>query len=497
MEKPKILIVEDESIVAKDLELTLEGMGYSVAGVVASGEEAVRRAEEYRPDLVLMDIVLQGKMDGIEAADGIRSGLNIPAIYITAHTDEEMIERAKLTEPFGYLLKPFKDRELHSTIEMALYKHKMEKAVKESEEWLSSTLRSVGDAVIAADLENRVVFMNPVAEALTGWNAEDATGKSLGEVFRAVDEESGEDVESQVREALEGKVLSISRCMMTNRDGRKIPVSDSVAPIRDERNNVIGMVQMFRDVSGLLSTEEEPLKVREPDTAGVCLKGIAHDFNNLLATIFNNLYLAMLHVKPEDKLYKMLTSVEKATLLARHLTSQVSEIAEGGKPAERAAFAVPIAELIKDSAYLALTDSKVMCELSIPDNLWNVTIDEGELKRIIQNLVVNARDAMANGGVVKVRADNIIVGKEDELSLKEGAYVIISVEDHGAGIPEEDLHRIFDPYFTTRESPGRRVAGLGLSIVSSIVRYYGGHIKVESEVGVGTNVMVYLAAASR
>lgn len=495
MEKPRILIVEDESIVAKDLELTLEGMGYVVSGVVASGEEAVRRAEEDRPDLVLMDIVLQGGMDGIEAADGIRSGLNIPAIYITAHADEELLERAKLTEPFGYLLKPFKDGELHSTIEMALYKHKMEKKVKESEEWLSSTLRSAGDAVIATDMENRVVFMNPVAEALTGWKEEDASGKPLGEVFRTVDEETGEDVEPQVREAFEGKVLSRSNCIITARDGKKIPISDSVAPIRDEKNNVIGIVQMFRGAAGPGRSEEELLKVREPDSADVRLEGIAHDFNNLLATIFNNLYLAMLHVKPEDKLYKMLTSMEKAMLLTRHLTTRLSEIAEGGKSAEKTAFAVPIAESIKDAAYLALAGSKVRCELSIPDNLWGIEIDEGELRRIIHNLVINGRDAMPEGGVVKVRADNVIVGKEDEPSLKEGAHIIISVEDHGAGIPEKDLHKIFDPHFTTRERPGRRVAGLGLSIVSSIVRHYGGHISVESEVGVGTNAMVYLPAA--
>jgi signal transduction histidine kinase len=256
------------------------------------------------------------------------------------------------------------------------------------------------------------------------------------------------------------------------------------------------MVRMFRDASGTVRTGEGRTEVRGSDSVGVRLERIAQDFNNLLGSIFNNLYLAMLHVKPEDKLYKMLTSIEKATLLASHLTSRLSRVAEGGKPAEKAASGAPLAEWIRDAAFLALAESKVRCEYSIADSLWSISVDEEELRRIINNLVINARDAMPEGGLVKVRADNVIVGTEDELPLSQGAHVVISVEDQGAGIPEENFDKIFDPYFTTREKPGRRVAGLGLSIVSSIVNSYGGHIKVESEVGVGTNVMVYLPAVS-
>lgn len=498
MEKPRILIVEDENIVAKDLEFTLKDLGYAISGVVDSGEEAVKRAKDDRPDLVLMDIMLRGGMDGIEAAEKIRSGFNVPVIYVTAHSDRELIERAKLTEPFGYLLKPFNERELHSTMEMALYKHKIEREVRESEEWLSSTLRSAGDAVIATDMENRVVFMNPVAEALTGWKAEDASEKPLGEVFRAVSEETGEDVERDVAEAFrEGKVVSMSGCIMTARDGSQIQISDVAAPIRDDENNVIGMVRMFRDASGPVRTGEGPSEVQAADSVGDRLERIAQDFNNLLGSIFNNLYLAMLYVKPEDKIYKMLTSIEKATLLASHLTSSLSKVAEDGKSVEKAASGSPVDEWIRDAVFLALAESNVRCEYSISDSLWSISVDEEELRRIINNLVINARDAMPEGGLVKVRADNVIVGKEDELPLSEGAHVVISVEDQGAGIPEDNFDKIFDPYFTTRGRPGRRVAGLGLSIVTSIVNSYGGHIKVESEVGMGTNVMVYLPAASR
>jgi CheY-like chemotaxis protein len=148
MAKAHILIVEDDGIVAIDIENSLKKLGFSVIAMVPSGEEALEKVAEYKPDLVLMDIVLKGEMNGTEAAKQIRSQFNIPIVYLSAYAEEEILERAKVTEPFGYIIKPFEDRELNTAIEMALYKHKMEKRLKESEEWLSTTLKSIGDAVI-------------------------------------------------------------------------------------------------------------------------------------------------------------------------------------------------------------------------------------------------------------------------------------------------------------------------------------------------------------
>jgi CheY-like chemotaxis protein len=186
----KILVVEDESVVALDIQGRLTRLGYAVTDLATYGEEAIQKAEELRPDLVLMDIRLKGEIDGVQAAECIRSRLGIPVVYLTAYTDEATLQRARITEPFGYLLKPFKERELHTTVEMALYKHKMERRLRESERWLATTLNSIGDAVIATDAQGHIQFMNPIAQALTGWRQEEALGKDLTEVFKIIEGDS-------------------------------------------------------------------------------------------------------------------------------------------------------------------------------------------------------------------------------------------------------------------------------------------------------------------
>jgi CheY-like chemotaxis protein len=165
----RILVVEDENIVAKDVVNRLKSLGYTVTGTVASGEEAIRMANQNPPDLVMMDIMLKGNMDGIEAARCILDTLDIPVVYLTAYADEKTLHRAKVTEAFGYLLKPFEERELHITIEMALFKHQMEQKLRESEQWLSAILQSITDAVIATDIQGQIRFVNSVAASLTGW----------------------------------------------------------------------------------------------------------------------------------------------------------------------------------------------------------------------------------------------------------------------------------------------------------------------------------------
>jgi PAS domain S-box-containing protein len=211
-----------------------------------------------RPDLVLMDIRLKGDMDGVEAAEEICTRFDIPVIYLTAYADENTLQRAKVTEPYGYILKPFEERELRTNIEMALYKYEMERKLKESERWLATTLRSIGDAVIATDAQGCVMFMNPVAEALTGWKQEEALGKDLTEVFHIMNEETCTVVESPVERALqEGVAVGLAdHTILIARDGTKTPIDDSAAPIRDEKENITGVVLTFRDVTERRRAEE-------------------------------------------------------------------------------------------------------------------------------------------------------------------------------------------------------------------------------------------------
>jgi CheY-like chemotaxis protein len=179
MSNASILIVEDNNIVMLELRSRLEETGYNVVGYAPSGFEAVKKAEEFHPDLIMMDIRLKGEMDGIDAAARIKNELDIPVIYLTAHTDDDTLQRAKFTEPYGYVIKPFEERELFSTIEMALYKHGMEKKLKESRHWLSTTLKSIGDALIATDSKGTVKIINHVAEDLTEWNYDEAYGREI------------------------------------------------------------------------------------------------------------------------------------------------------------------------------------------------------------------------------------------------------------------------------------------------------------------------------
>lgn len=251
MSEVKILIVEDESIVAMDIKHRAEGLGYLVTAITPSGEEALENVAENKPDLVLMDIVLKGEMDGIEAAQKIRDAYDIPVVYLTAYSDERTLKRAKITEPFGYIIKPFEDRELHSAVEVALYKHQMESKLKESEKWLSTTLESIGDAVIATDKNGKLKFLNPVASKITGWDHDTAIGQPLSEIFKIVYEESGITVDDPVAKVVENDAIIDlpPQVLLVNKDGEKIPIDDSSAPIKDENGGIIGVALVFRDVT--------------------------------------------------------------------------------------------------------------------------------------------------------------------------------------------------------------------------------------------------------
>ncbi|MFN2454113.1 MAG: response regulator [Pyrinomonadaceae bacterium] len=249
MSAEKILVVEDEGIIAKDIQSSLRGLGYDVPCVVSSGEEAVAKVAEIEPDLVLMDIMLKGALSGINAAQLIRDRFGIPVIYLTAYADNSTLERAKVTEPFGYIIKPFEERELQTTIEMALYRHQMEKRLRESEQRFATTLKSIGDAVIATDQDGLITFMNPVAENLTGWKQEEACGENLTQVFNIINERTRVRMETPLAKVLQEEMVvgTVDDSCVIARDGMETSVESNAAPIRDKKGNVTGVVLVFRD----------------------------------------------------------------------------------------------------------------------------------------------------------------------------------------------------------------------------------------------------------
>ncbi|WP_420628841.1 PAS domain S-box protein [Candidatus Leptofilum sp.] len=258
MTPASILIVEDEQLVALSMRRKLESLGYTVPGTVATGEAAIEQASDIHPDLILMDIMLAGQMDGIDAASQIREKFDIPVIYLTAYSDDASIDRARLTEPFGYLLKPFEGKELQTAIEMALYKHEMERQLRAKERWLSTVLHSIGDGVITTDEQGKITFMNPVAEGLTGWTQSDAAGEPLPEVFQAVDEETLSPIANLVTRVMDSRqtVILDNGTLLIQRDGETRPIEDSAAPIKGELDEILGVVIVFHDVSERKQAEQ-------------------------------------------------------------------------------------------------------------------------------------------------------------------------------------------------------------------------------------------------
>lgn len=244
----KILIVEDNAIVAADVKSRVEGMGYSVTACVARGSKAIESVEQNPPHLILMDIKLKGEMSGIEAASQIRSRFDIPVIYVTSYTDEATLHKAKLTDPFGYIVKPFEDKELKTTIDITLHKHKSERELRASEQWFKTTLNSIGDGVITTDMDGLVTFLNPVAEALTGWDSSVAIGKGIGEIFHIINESSRQKVVNPVLTVIEtGQIVGLANhTLLIAKDGQEFPIKDSGAPIVLD-GDPVGVVLVFQD----------------------------------------------------------------------------------------------------------------------------------------------------------------------------------------------------------------------------------------------------------
>ena len=486
------MVVEDERITALALQDRLTDMGYQVTNLATTGEEALEKAQQNQPDIALMDIKLKGFMDGIQAAELIRAKIDIPIIYLTAYADRDTLHRAKITEPFGYILKPYDEKELYTTIEMALYKHRMERKLRESEQWFSTTLNSISDAVIATNKDGFITFMNPVAEKLTGWSRSDAIGESLSKVFDVVAENTADASHidrTQDISVMEFHGFSNSKILFSKNGLQRI-IEDSMAPIQKPDGTITGVVLIFRDISERRKFEQELIKTQKLESLGVLAGGIAHDFNNVLTAIIGNTSIAKLNIDPTSETYQLLVEVENASKRAKTLTRQLLTFSKGGEPVKKV---INIKDSIRNAVSFALKGSNIKCEFNFTPDLMVVNADEAQLTQAFYNIINNARQANPSDHKILVSATNKHVGVEQKLAIKSGPYVVVDVVDHGEGIQSENLSKIFDPYFTTRQN----ASGLGLSISYSIIKKHGGNILVESTPELGTRVTVYIPATEQ
>ncbi len=467
-EHPTVLVVEDERIVGKDIEQRLKDLGYKTVGIVSTGQKALEKTEQLKPAVVLMDIRLKGEMDGIEAAEIIKSRFQTPVIYITAYADQRTLERAMVTEPFGYLLKPFNERDLRTTIEMALYKHKIEKRLRESQEWLSTTLRSIGDGVVAVDVTGLVTFMNPVAEGMIGVKQEEAIGRELTEMFMLVREDGKPGVANPLAQAImDGKVKTFSEhSLLVLKDGRRIPVDNSVAPIRDGRGNITGGVLVLRDVSERKQLENQLMHSQEMKVLGQLAAGVAHEVRNPLNAILA-ITEALFQDIGENKEYQPYLGHIRTQVT--RLSELMKDLLELGKPIQHSQMR---SESLLDLSVGAINLWK-QTAISAANPLFfdphdgvdkvSVMVDGPRLQQVFINLLENAVQHSPAGSEVLLR-----------IFEPAGGTVRVRISDKGSGIAEDRLEKIFEPFYTTR----RGGVGLGLSIVKHLVESMGGMVRV-------------------
>ena len=747
MAKKRILIVEDESLIAFDLATRLRRTGYEVTDIAFEGSEALLKAAESPPDAVLMDISLPGVMNGIDVAAELYGRRGIPVVYLTAHADSATLTRARETEPHGILLKPVRDIDLISAIETALQRHSLELRLKASEEkyrrmvegirdviyevdvegtvlyvspaitpillytpeeivghdflkffheddlerlrydfnravagdskpeeyraisangsvhwvrifdtpvmeqervtglrgvltevsdiidareslrkseeryrvlseistdaasslrlnpdgrferewsagkligamgysldrldtiekWLTIvhpddihlfknafygllkgkvssvearvyaadgrlkwirdtvfpywderegrvvrlvsavqditarkeaeqkledeklrlaiTIRDIADGIITVDRDGLVTLLNPAAESITGWTDGEAIGRSIGETLRLYDA----DTDGPAYDPFEGLSAEddgtgmLRQARLVARDGVEKRVEYSTTTLYERFDLPAGAVIVMRDITGRMKLENELQKARKLESVGELAGGIAHDFNNMLTTVLGNVSLAKTNLDEQAHARRYLENAERAIAQARELTRQLLTFARGGEPVKEP---VDIGELVREAAAICLDGRGVLCEFDIPDRPGEVMADRGQMRQVIQNLAINAEQAMPDGGRVIFRAARVMVGPDSSLPLPDGEFVVLTVQDSGVGIPKTLRDRVFDPYFSTKQKGG----GLGLSIVYSIVKKHGGMVLLESEVGAGSRFHVYLPALDR
>ncbi len=372
-----------------------------------------------------------------------------------------------------------------------------EEALERERNRLAVTLRSIGDGVIATDTEGRVRLVNRAAENLTGWSSKEAMGEPLPRVFHIINQQTRKPCENPVEKVLEsGQVVGLANhTMLIAKDGTERMIADSGSPIRDREGNLYGAVLAFQDVTEKHKMEAEIFRSRNLESLGVLAGGIAHDFNNILAVILGNLNLVKMDLvkmdlEPGSATFEYTTEAEQAAQQAKGLSRQLLTFAKGGAPVKKTAL---LSNAIRDTCGFAMRGTDIRCEYAIDEALWPVEADVEQMGQVLTNLFINARQAMPRGGVIWITARNERLDRSSGMPLSPGRFVGITIRDEGTGIPADYLERIFDPYFTTKQTG----SGLGLATAHSIIRKHGGHISVASVPDQGSTFTLYLPASNR
>jgi PAS domain S-box-containing protein len=488
---PRVLIVEDERVVATHVERSLQDAGYVVIGIAASAKEVRALVEQSLPDVALVDIRLRGRGEGFEIAERLRVEDGVPVVYMTAHTDDDTLQRAARTGAYGYVVKPFTIGEVKSALQVALYKHTMDQHLAERERWFSTTLRAIADGVVACDAEQRVTFLNAAAEGMLGCTEALARGRAVGELLG-----QGPGLLPEVVRALaNNEVARLSLESQLGAAGAAGILEGTAAAIR-HGERVLGVVLVLHDVTEQRRRDEQLALTDRLSSLGTLVASVAHEINNPLAYTIGNLGLAASELQRvrdqlqspqlKDTLERVLASLHDAEEGAGRVANTVKELRAFGRMEERSLRAVDPRACV-DWA-IRLTSNQLLHQARLLTNLRDVPkvkANELKLSQVIVNLLTNAVQALTGE-----RQDNEI---RVTTWTDDNGFAVLDVEDNGRGMNEEVRLAVFDPFFTTKaKSHG---TGLGLSICRSIVQGFGGEISVESAPGQGSRFRVRLPPA--
>jgi two-component system, NtrC family, sensor kinase len=489
---PRVLIVEDERVVATHVERSLLDAGYIVTGIAANAREAEALVLDSPPDVALVDIRLRGKAEGFEIAERLRLESDVPVVYMTAHTDDDTLQRAARTGAYGYVVKPFTIGEIKSALQVALYKHSMDQHLAERERWFSTTLRAIADGVVACDAEQQVTFLNAAAEKMLGRGERQAIGKALAELLGR-----GDAGVAEVGGALaQRKPLTLSFEAEQSVSGKTLLLEGTVAPII-HAERVLGAVLVLHDVTEQRRRDEQLALTDRLSSLGTLVASVAHELNNPLAYTLGNLGLAgseLSRIKDQlqgtavkEALERVIRSLRDAEEGAGRVANTVKELRVFGRMEERSQRAVD-PRVCVDWA-IRLTSNQLLHQARLLTSLRevpHVKANELKLSQVVVNLLTNAVQALTGE-----RQDNEI---RVSTYTDEKGSAVIEVEDNGRGMTEAVRLSIFEPFFTTKTAG--HGTGLGLSICRSIVNGFGGEISVDSTPERGSRFRVRLPACA-
>ncbi|MDM9582521.1 response regulator [Nostoc sp. GT001] len=524
-ETVRVLVVEDEYILAINLQETLESLGYVVLDIADSAEEAIAKATELRPNLILMDIRLRGEMDGIQAAEQIWHHLQIPIIYVTGHSDKSTVERATLTSPFGYILKPIKEQELYVAIQSALNRY-------DRDQFLSSVLRGMGDGVIVVDTELNIKYINQVAETLTGWQWNEAKDKTLTEVIKIIDEQTQLPIENPIIAALqqETTIYLGGGVLLVARDGITIPIADSATPLRNSSGVITGAVFVLRDDTQRRLTEERNLAAERAQQLEIRvaelqrLNQLKEDF---LATTSHEMRTPLSNIKMAISVLENILD-QQGILNSNTLSPSESVARYLGIVREQCEQEL---DLVDNLLHLRMIDADVYpleltsiqlqnwlphiaeyfqerakareqsLQVSVSPNLPPLVSDLASLTEIVSELLNNACKYTPPDGQIVLKVQLIYITKSPSYEdAKSGVlhnfqvpYFQITISNSGVIILKKEQSRIFEPFYRIPENdaygnPKRERwqqsgTGLGLTLVKKLIEYLQGTIEVTSSQG--------------